>query len=245
MAERAAKKKKRNDQSQRLKPEFELIAAQPITKTQERAFVAWESGAHLFQLGCAGTGKTFLALSLALNDISKGKYRKLYIVRSAVPSRTMGFLPGNVKEKAEVFEGAYRAICAILYNRGDAYEILKQKGTVEFITTSYLRGITLDNCVVFADEIQNMNGAEINTLITRVGEGTRIILSGDINQTDLNSKYDTTGLPDIYKVLKELRQFEFIEYGISDIVRSDFVRDYIIARDRLEKEGKISVIASM
>lgn len=245
MAERAAKKKKRDGQATRIKQEFELAAAQPITKTQERAFSSWDSGAHLFQHGYAGTGKTFVAIYLALRDIIKGKFRKLYIVRSAVPSRTMGFLPGNEKEKVAVFEGAYRTICAALYNRGDAYEILKQKGIIEFITTSYLRGLTLDNCVIFADEIQNMNGAEINTLITRCGEDTRVILSGDINQTDLNNKYDITGLPDIYRVLKELQQFTFIEYGVNDIVRSDFVRDYIVVRSRLESEGKIATIATM
>lgn len=230
---KSAKKKITRSETPRLKNDLELSEARPMTKNQSAAFNAWEDGQHLFNHGYAGTGKTFVAMYLALKGIAENRFRKLYIVRSAVPTRDMGFLPGSAKEKAEAYEGAYKSICTDLYNRGDAYEILKQKGIIEFITTSYIRGITLDDCIVFTDEIQNLTFHELDSVITRTGEGTRLIFSGDVTQTDFIRDSEKAGLKHFMKVVGELRDFTFIEYGISDIVRSDMVRDYIMAKDRI------------
>lgn len=229
----AKKSKKPPRDSGHIKADLEITEARPMTKNQGRAFDAWEDGKHLFNHGYAGTGKTFVALYLALKSIRDREFRKLYVVRSAVPTRDMGFLPGNAREKAEAYEGPYKAICTDLYGRGDAYEILKQKGVIEFITTSYVRGVTLDDCIVFVDEIQNLSFHELDSVITRTGEGTRLIFSGDVTQTDFVRDVEKNGLKQFMKIVDELNSFEFIEYGIGDIVRSDVVRDYIIAKDRL------------
>lgn len=207
---------------------LEMRDVQPMTGNQRRAFESWESGQNLFLSGFAGTGKTFVASYLA---ISSGL--KVYVVRSAVPTRDMGFMPGNAKEKAALYEGPYVDAFTKIFGRGDAWTLLTQKGNVEFVTTSYLRGLTLDNCVVIADECANYTFHELDTLITRVGVNCRIIFLGDVTQSDFVKDSDKAGLKRFMKIIQEIGGFDFIEYGISDIVRSDMVRDYIIAKDRL------------
>jgi phosphate starvation-inducible PhoH-like protein len=156
----------------------------PMTENQRIAFQYWDEGLNLMLHGIAGTGKTFLGLYFALKAISDkdSVYKKIYIVRSTVSTRDQGFLPGSLKDKARVFEAPYVPICTKLYGRGDAYEILKGKGCVEFITTSYLRGETFDNCILLVDEVQNMSDGELHTVMTRVGEDCRIIFCGDVKQ---------------------------------------------------------------
>lgn len=207
---------------------LEMRDVQPMTGTQRRVFESWDAGLDLMLSGYAGTGKTFLASFLAL---STGL--KVYIVRSAVPTRDMGFMPGNAKEKAAMYEGPYVDACNKIFGRGDAYELLTQKGHVEFVTTSYLRGLTLDNCVVICDEMQNCTFHELDTLMTRAGENCRLIFLGDVTQSDFVRDSDKKGLKKFMTIISEIRSFELIEFGISDIVRSEKVKDYIITKDRL------------
>ncbi len=207
---------------------LELREIQPMTAAQRHTFECWDDGSDIMMSGYAGTGKTFVASFLAL-----ATGLKVYIVRSAVPTRDMGFVPGTAKEKAAMYEGPYIDACTKLFGRGDAYTLLTQKGVVEFTTTSYLRGLTLDNCIVIADEMQNMTFHELDTLITRAGVNCRMIFLGDVTQTDFEKERDVAGLKKFMTIIKEISGFAFIEFGISDIVRSDKVRDYIIAKDRL------------
>lgn len=208
-----------------------------ITPAQKDAKEAWEDGYHLFLHGFPGTGKTFLALYFALEEVMRDKspYKKVYIVRSVVPSRDMGFLPGTQKEKIAVYEGAYIDIAKKLFGRGDAYEILKQKNYIEFVSTSFLRGLTFDECILIVDECQNMAANELHTVMTRVGEDCKIIFSGDVKQDDLTSerKKELSGLRDFMKIIQNMKEFDFIEFLAEDIVRSDLVKNYIIQRDRL------------
>ena len=162
--------------------------------------------------------------------MTKGEYQKLVIIRSAVPTRDIGFLPGTEKEKASVYEEPYKDIANDLFGRGDAYEILKQKDLVEFMTTPFIRGITLRDAVILIDECQNMSFHELDSIITRMGENTRIIFCGDFRQADLKGN----GIRDFFQVLKRMGLFDFIEYEVEDIVRSDFVKTYIIAKNELE-----------
>ncbi len=201
---------------------------------------SYEDGYNLLLHGVAGTGKTFLSLWLALRDVLAGKYKKALIIRSVVPSRDMGFLPGNPKEKASVYEAPYKALCSELFGRGDAYEILTQKGVLEFQTTSHLRGTTINNAVVIVDEFENMSFQELDTIITRSGNHCRIIFSGDITQTDLSKPNDRSGLPDFIQIIDEIwdedfpeLSFIFVEFGINDIVRSGIVKAYITAKNAL------------
>lgn len=208
-----------------------LREIQPLTDTQTEVFKAYNSGYNAVLHGCAGTGKTFLSSYLAIRDIMNkvDQKRKLIIVRSVVPTRDMGFLPGSIAEKSKVYEAPYQAIFTELFGRGDAYEVLKQKHKVEFTTTSFVRGQTWDDAIVLVDEFQNMSWQELNTIITRVGENSRIIFSGDGKQDDLTStRYSTeSGASKFVKVLNQMDSFASIDFGPDDIVRSDFVREYI------------------
>jgi len=205
---------------------LQLQEIEPLTKNQLKAF---ESDKHLVLHGVAGTGKTFISCYLAFDDILKNEYNSLVIIRSAVPTRDIGFLPGNEKEKSSVYEEPYKDICIELFQRGDAYEICKTKGLVHFMTTSFIRGVTLRDAVVLIDECQNMSFHELDSIITRMGEGCRVIFCGDFRQADLNDN----GLTKFIRVLKAMDEFTLVDFEAADIVRSDFVKKYIIAKTDL------------
>ena len=208
-----------------------LAEIEPLTQNQ---LIAFESEKNLVLHGVAGTGKTFVACYLAFDDLAKGDYRQLVIIRSAVPTRDMGFLPGSDKEKSAVYEEPYKDIAVELFQRGDAYQILKQKGIVHFMTTSFIRGITLHNAVIFIDECQNMTFHELDSIITRVGKDCRIIFSGDFRQDDFHNKRgEESGLSKFLEILTATKRFDMIDFEIKDIVRSDLVKDYIIAKHNL------------
>lgn len=209
----------------------------PMTETQAVAFDSWAEGGNLMLHGIAGTGKTFLGLYFAITEVTKANstYEKIYIIRSTVPTRDQGFLPGSQKQKEAVYEEPYFEIATKVFGRGDAYQILKQKGLVEFRSTSFLRGVTFDNCIILVDEVQNMSDGELHTIMTRVGENSRIIFCGDVKQDDLSSerKKEMSGLRDFMKIIRKMKEFDFIEFLVEDIVRSRLVKSYIIERDKL------------
>ena len=187
--------------------------------------------------GIAGTGKTYIALYHALEEVlDKGSnYEKIVIVRSAVPSRDIGHLPGDEKEKTEVYTEPYVEICSDLFNRHDAYQRLTEQKVIQFLITSFVRGITLDNSIIIVDECQNMTDMELNSIITRVGERSNIIFCGDFRQTDLNKKHDMSGLKKFMSIAKMMPSFKLIEFSVSDIVRSEIVKQYILARLQYEE----------
>lgn len=203
-----------------------LKQIEPLTVNQLKAF---DSDKHLVLHGVAGTGKTFISSYLAYDDIFKKNFEKLVLIRSAVPTRDIGFLPGTEREKSAIYEAPYRDIAAELFSRGDAYEILKGKGLVHFMTTSFIRGVTLRNAVVLVDECQNMSFHELDSIITRMGENCRVIFCGDFRQADLSKN----GLKEFLRILHEMGEFELIDFEIKDIVRSNFVKQYIIAKTNL------------
>lgn len=213
----------------------------PIGKRQEKSFAAFDNGQHLVLHGYAGTGKTFVACYLALKEMNENRFiEKVVIIRSAVPTRDLGFLPGTVDEKANAYEEPYIETINSIYGRGDAYGLLKKRGEIEFITTSFLRGINLNRAVVIVDEIQNMSYQELSTIITRIGPNSRIIFCGDFRQTDLIKSSEKQGLKDLLNILDLLPVFTHIEFQIDDIIRSDLVKDFIIAStqyfDKKEQE---------
>jgi phosphate starvation-inducible protein PhoH len=184
--------------------------------------------------GVAGTGKTYISLYLAFDDISQGLYNQIVIIRSSVSTRDMGFLPGSEKEKAAVYEEPYKNICNELFGRGDAYEIKKREGTVHFMTTSFIRGVTLRNATIIIDECQNMSFHELDSIITRIGEGCRVVFCGDFKQTDFSEKSrEKSGLPEFMRILSQMDEFDMIDFTVNDIVRSGFVKQYIMAKEDL------------
>jgi len=215
----------------------DLFEFEPQTENQKRAYNAWDEGDNLVLSGTAGTGKTFVALYLALESmLEKGTpYDKVIIVRSVVPTRDVGFLPGSVEEKQEVFETPYKAICAELF--GDAgpafYNKMVTAHQLQFTTTSFIRGLTIDNAIVIVDEMQNLNFHELDSVITRIGNNCRVIFSGDYLQSDFKDPAEKNGLQQFLRIMEQMKYFSVITFGWKDIVRSDFLRDYIMTKEML------------
>lgn len=229
-----AKRSKKPEKFHGLDTSFRLKEIKPLTDTQKDVFDAWEEGYNLMLHGVAGTGKTFLALYLAFKEmLSSELHHKVYVVRSSVSSRDIGFLPGNPMEKMQQYELPYKAITNDLWSRGDAYDICKSKGSFEFVSTSFLRGITFNNCIIVVDEIQNMSFQELDTVITRIGKNVKLIFAGDYRQTDLKLN-EQSGLKKFLKIIEGMDEFDFIEFAPEDIVRSTMVKSYILKKLELE-----------
>ena len=241
MSQKASRSKKSSEA--KIDASFSLARIEPITEAQKDVVESFNEGFNLVLMGSAGTGKTFLSLFLALNDIIRGKGErpsKIVIIRSIVSTRDIGFLPGTLREKMAVYEEPYKGIFSELFKRGDAWEILKTKGIVEFCSTSYLRGTTLNNTYIVLDEFQNCNYEEIRTIITRVGKNSRLIFCGDTKQNDLyRNKYDVSGMQEIVNIIEKMKEFDIVDFEISDIVRSDLVKSFIVAEEEyLTSKGK-------
>jgi len=210
---------------------------QPQTDTQEDVFDEFSEASALVLHGSAGTGKTFIAMYLALLDVMdpESTYDRLVILRSCAPTRDIGFLPGTAEEKLEMYEAPYEEICAELTGRKDAYAKLKDMGLVEFASTSFLRGVTFNNAIVIADEFQNTTFQEASTVITRVGKNTKLVVVGDSRQDDLTkNKNDVSGFRDFLDVSYTMPEFRHFRFLPEDIVRSGLVKAWIIA---CEKKG--------
>ena len=214
----------------------DMMEITPLTPNQRLAYEAYEDGNSLVLAGSAGTGKTFMALSLALEDAldKEMQYDKVVIIRSIVPTRDIGFLPGDEEEKKDAYTGPYRSICAELFNDADAWMKLKNAGTINFMSTSFIRGLTISNAIVVLDEMQNLTFHELDSIITRVGENCRFIMCGDYYQSDFQKEGDKAGILKFLSIIEQLRAFETVEFGWEDIVRSDFVRDYIMTKEMLQ-----------
>ena len=218
-----------------------LLTYEAITQNQKIAYDSWDDGDHLVLCGSAGTGKTFIGMYLALADVLDKSYEqdKLVIVRSVVPTREMGYLPGSIEEKVDAYTAPYRSIATELFNEKLAYNMLETQGAVSFMSTSFIRGQTIDDAIILVDEMQNLTYHELDSIITRVGRNTRIIFSGDYYQSDLNKETDKNGVLDFLNIMEVMNNFTTVEFGWADIVRSDFVRDYIMTKEMVER-GKLN-----
>ena len=215
-----------------------LIDIEPITDNQKKLFESYSAGKHLVAYGTAGTGKTFISLYNALSDIldESTPYEKIYLVRSLVSTREIGFLPGDHEDKADIYQIPYKNMVKYMFQMpSDAdfemlYGNLKAQDSIKFWSTSFIRGTTLDNAIIIVDEFQNLNFHELDSIITRVGENSKIIFCGDASQTDLVKTNDKNGIHDFLNILRKMPSFDIIEFGIDDIVRSGLVKEYIIAK---------------
>ena len=214
---------------------FELNTIYPMTENQQKVFDLYDEGKNLVVYGSAGSGKSFLSLYLGMKEmLDDAAFSKIIILRSAVATRDLGFLPGTEREKISVYEAPYRAMINELFGRADAYDIMKQKDIIEFESTSFLRGLTYANCLIFVDEMENMTFSELNTIFTRIGEGTKIIFAGDIRQCDLNERKESSGMKDFLRIMEELEEFGLVEFTMDDCVRSGLVKNYLMAKERLK-----------
>ena len=230
-----AKKKRRLPISSDL-----MVPVQPLTENQEKVFKAWDEGKHIFLYGCAGTGKTFTILYKALQDCLSAtpSYDHVYLVRSLVATREIGFLPGDHEDKSSLYQIPYKNMVKYMFELGNdqdfeiLYGQLKAQESIKFWSTSFLRGVTLDNSVIIIDEMQNLNFHELDSIITRVGENSRIVFCGDAMQTDLIKDRERNGIHDFMRILEMMPDdFAMIEMGIDDICRSGLVRNYLVAKN--------------
>ena len=219
----------------------ELSDIKPITDNQKEVFEQYQKGQNLFLYGVAGTGKTFVALYNALKDVldPKSPRERVYIVRSLLPTRDIGFLPGDEEDKSYLYQVPYQNMVRFMFKQPDErsfdqlYNNLRNQGTIDFLSTSFLRGVTIDNGVIIVDECQNLNFHELDTIITRVGQDTRIVFAGDIQQTDLTKTNDRNGILDFVNIMQEMKEMDCIEFGIGDIVRSGLLKSYLINKIKL------------
>ena len=213
----------------------------PLTDNQKILFDSYEKDQNVVAYGCAGTGKTFITLYNALNDVLSDNtpYEKIYIVRSLVATREIGFLPGDHEDKSSLYQIPYKNMVKYMFQMpSDAdfemlYANLKTQDTISFWSTSFIRGTTLDKAIIIVDEFQNLNFHELDSIITRVGEDSKIMFCGDITQSDLVRENEKTGVSDFISILQSMQEFTCIEFGIDDIVRSGLVKSYLISKYNL------------
>ena len=215
-----------------------LLDIDPLTDNQRKLYDAYAEGKHLVAYGCAGTGKTFITLYNALREVldERTPYEKIYLVRSLVATREIGFLPGSYEDKSDIYQIPYKNMVKYMFQMpSDAefemlYGNLKAQETIKFWSTSFLRGTTLDNSIVIVDEFQNLSGHELDSIITRVGENSKIMFCGDATQSDLQKTNERNGIVDFMNVLRKMPSIDIIEFGVDDIVRSGLVKEYILAK---------------
>ena len=215
-----------------------LRDVQPLTPNQEKLFQSYDNNQNLVAYGCAGTGKTFVTLYKALLDVldEKTPYEKIYIVRSLVATREIGFLPGDHEDKSSLYQIPYKNMVKYMFEMPTEadfemlYGNLKTQGTISFWSTSFLRGTTLDKAIVIVDEFQNLNFHELDSIMTRVGQNSKIMFCGDATQTDLIKTNDRNGVVDFMNILRIMSSIDIIEFSIEDIVRSGLVKEYLLAK---------------
>jgi predicted ribonuclease YlaK len=219
----------------------QLSSIKPVTDSQKKVFETWKQGLNQFLFGCAGTGKTFVSLYLALSEVLRNEtpYDKVIVVRSLIPTREIGFLPGDEEDKAALYQVPYSNMMQFMFEQPNEqafsmlYDRLKAQGSFYFLSTSFLRGLTFDNSIIIVDECQNLNFHELDTIITRVGQDSKIVFCGDFGQSDLTRLNEKNGLMNFLQILQEMNEFNCTEFDIGDIVRSGFVRSYLIQKTKL------------
>ena len=219
----------------------QLNQIKPVTDSQKLVFDTWKQGQNQFLFGCAGTGKTFVSLYLALSEVLRNEtpYDKVIMVRSLIPTREIGFLPGDEEDKAALYQVPYSNMMQFMFVQPNEqafetlYNRIKAQGSYYFLSTSFLRGLTFDNSIIIVDECQNLNFHELDTIITRVGQDSKIVFCGDFSQSDLTKTNERNGFMDFLQILQEMEEFNCVEFNIGDIVRSGFVRNYLIQKTKL------------
>ena len=219
----------------------DLVKIEPVTDNQKVVFESYKKGQNQFPYGCAGTGKTFVTLYLAMQEVLRNDtpYDRVVMVRSLIPTREIGFLPGDEEDKAALYQVPYSNMVQFMFKQPNEqafsmlYDRIKSQGSFYFLSTSFLRGLTFDNSIIIVDECQNLNFHELDTIVTRVGQDSKIMFCGDFMQTDLSKVNERNGLHDFLRILEEMEEFNCLEFNIGDIVRSGFVRNYLIQKTKL------------
>ena len=214
---------------------------EPLTENQQLLYNSYAQDKNLVAYGAAGTGKTFIKLYNALRDVldQDTPYEKIYIVRSLVATREIGFLPGDHEDKSTLYQIPYKAMVKYMFEMPTEadfemlYGNLKAQDTIDFWSTSFIRGTTFDKSIIIVDEYQNLNFHELDSIMTRVGESSKIMFCGDATQSDLTKTNERNGIMDFMRILRIMPSVDVIEFGVEDIVRSGLVKEYILSKMEL------------
>ena len=214
---------------------YDIINLKAKTHNQQLMVHEFINNQHICAYGSAGTGKTLMGMYLGFSELlqENSTIEKIIIVRSTVPSRDQGFLPGTEEEKKAIYELPYKDMCAFLFGKANTYDDMKESGKIQFVSTSYVRGLTWDNSIIIVDELQNLTFQEIDSIFTRIGKNSRMILLGDIKQTDLCKKNDQSGMSNFIQIIKNIKEFSMIEFTPLDILRSNIVKKYLIIKEEM------------
>ena len=221
-----------------------LTNIEAITENQQFLFDEYDKGQNIVAYGCAGTGKTFVTLYKALEEVldDNSPYDRVYLVRSLVATREIGFLPGDHDDKSALYQIPYKNMVKYMFELPEGnlssgaspfemlYGNLMSQETLKFWSTSFLRGTTLDRAIIIVDEFQNLNGHELDSIMTRVGEDSKIHFCGDATQSDLTKASEKTGIMDFLSILERMPSVTKIEFGLEDIVRSGLCKEYLVAK---------------
>ena len=215
-----------------------LVDIQPITENQKRLCESYSAGKNIIAYGAAGTGKTFITLYNAIKEVLNAEtpYKKVYIVRSLTATRETGIVSSNHEEQSWLYQVPYQSMVKYMFQMSsdqefnNLYRNLKDQGIINFLSTSYIRGTTLDDAIVIVDEFENLNFHELDSIITRVGQNSKIHFCGDATQTDLEQTVERNGIIDFIKILRRMPSIDIIEFGIDDIIRSGLVKEYLIGK---------------
>ena len=215
-----------------------LREIEPLTPNQQILFNSYATGKNIVAYGCAGTGKTFITLYNAIKDVldEKTPYEKVYVVRSLVATREIGFLPGDHEDKSTLYQLPYKTMVKYMFEMPTEadfemlYGNLRAQDTIDFWSTSFIRGTTFDKSIIIVDEYQNLNYHELDSIMTRVGQDSKIMFCGDATQSDLIRENERNGIVDFMRILRLMSSMEVIEFGVEDIVRSGLVKEYILAK---------------
>lgn len=206
---------------------LELNLHHPLTENQKRVLKSRKD--HLLVQGPAGTAKTYSVLARGLVKVSAGDVDQIIIIRSPVEIRKIGHLPGDADEKMDPYAAPYIGLLAEISPKMN-YRALVSKRLLCFTPTTFLRGTTFHNSFVIVDEYQNLSEHELDTVMTRVGQGTQLCVVGDpAAQSDL-PRHEQGEQADIIDTFASMECVDHVQFSVEDVVRSGFVKDYHIAR---------------
>jgi len=208
-------------------------AIKPKTRGQKLYIELLQNNDIVFSIGPAGTGKTFLAVAFAVSALENHEVDRIILCRPAVEAgENLGFLPGDLKDKVDPYLAPLYDSLNILYDKNKLGNLLESK-IIEIAPLAYMRGRTLDRAYIILDEAQNTTAMQMKMFLTRLGIGSRAIVTGDITQVDLKKRSDS-GLIQVAKILKDVEGVSFVKLNQSDVVRHHLVMKIIEAYDKIK-----------
>ncbi len=225
------------DTKERTTSKIESVGVFPKTKGQQVYVNAMKENEIVFSIGPAGTGKTYLAVAMAVEGLRSGEIQRIVLTRPAVEAgEKLGFLPGDMIEKVDPYlRPLYDALFDMM--SPERFNYYREKGIIEVAPLAYMRGRTLNNAFMILDEAQNTTHGQLKMFLTRMGFGSKVVVTGDVTQIDLEDK-TTSSLLEAQRILKDIKGVSFVYLNEEDVVRNPIVKRIIRAYDIFEENEK-------